>query len=104
MGVWIETPLRSVRFYHVIVTPCVGVWIETQTRMKSPRFYDVTPCVGVWIETSQSGHTITYDWSHPAWVCGLKLLLVMLLVHRLRSHPAWVCGLKLKLLVFLRLV
>ena len=34
--------------------------------------------------------------SHPAWVCGLKLLLVMPLVRRPRSHPAWVCGLKLK--------
>ena len=34
----------------------------------------VTPCVGVWIETN-SGHTITYDCgSHPAWVCGLKLI------------------------------
>ena len=32
----------------------------------------VTPYVGVWIETSKSGHTLTYDWSHPTWVCGLK--------------------------------
>ena len=35
----------------------------------------VTPYVGVWIETSKSGHTLTYDWSHPTWVCGLKPLL-----------------------------
>ena len=32
--------------------------------------------------------------SHPAWVCGLKLLSrISILVHAL-SHPAWVCGLK----------
>ena len=29
VGVWIETLLRSVKFYLAIVTPCVGVWIET---------------------------------------------------------------------------
>ena len=29
VGVWIETPLRLVKFCHAIVTPCVGVWIET---------------------------------------------------------------------------
>ena len=32
--------------------------------------------------------------SHPAWVCGLKLMLVLRWLLWLRSHPAWVCGLK----------
>ena len=32
--------------------------------------------------------------SHPAWVCGLKPSLCMLLMAFLLSHPAWVCGLK----------
>ena len=32
--------------------------------------------------------------SHPAWVCGLKLVMAEgVLVFRV-SHPAWVCGLK----------
>ena len=33
--------------------------------------------------------------SHPAWVCGLKLIPVILLLMIVVSHPAWVCGLKL---------
>ena len=53
--------------------------------------------------------------SHPAWVCGLKLMTALVVAHDLvtpcvgvwietdtnrtlqklgRSHPAWVCGLK----------
>ena len=32
--------------------------------------------------------------SHPAWVCGLKLLTKDLYPIRSPSHPAWVCGLK----------
>ena len=32
--------------------------------------------------------------SHPAWVCGLKLLVNQALVRVRLSHPAWVCGLK----------
>ena len=51
--------------------------------------------MGVWIET-KSGHTITYDCgaSHPAWVCGLKLMMLLLIILLPLSHPAWVCGLK----------
>ena len=32
--------------------------------------------------------------SHPAWVCGLKLLVVFTSKAQDKSHPAWVCGLK----------
>ena len=32
--------------------------------------------------------------SHPAWVCGLKLAILLLMIVVPRSHPAWVCGLK----------
>ena len=32
--------------------------------------------------------------SHPAWVCGLKLIPTGFGVIQLQSHPAWVCGLK----------
>ena len=33
--------------------------------------------------------------SHPAWVCGLKLVKLTELGGVTLSHPAWVCGLKL---------
>ena len=33
--------------------------------------------------------------SHPAWVCGLKLLPAKVYLVIPESHPAWVCGLKL---------
>ena len=32
--------------------------------------------------------------SHPAWVCGLKLVYKRTTHTPLQSHPAWVCGLK----------
>ena len=32
--------------------------------------------------------------SHPAWVCGLKLLSIYPSSIYIASHPAWVCGLK----------
>ena len=32
--------------------------------------------------------------SHPAWVCGLKLVIKWCMGLRAESHPAWVCGLK----------
>ena len=34
----------------------------------------VTPCVGVWIETYWVYNDIDVNMSHPAWVCGLKLM------------------------------
>ena len=34
--------------------------------------------------------------SHPAWVCGLKLLILYACFNDKQSHPAWVCGLKLR--------
>ena len=33
--------------------------------------------------------------SHPAWVCGLKLICEREKQYLSLSHPAWVCGLKL---------
>ena len=35
--------------------------------------------------------------SHPAWVCGLKLVNQQIGGGTWVSHPAWVCGLKLVL-------
>ena len=56
------------------VTPCVGVWIETRMDHCSCSDYGVTPCVGVWIETIFNWNDKPLHKSHPAWVCGLKLL------------------------------
>ena len=39
-------------------------------------FVVVTPCVGVWIETDAEKMMKNMSVSHPAWVCGLKPLLV----------------------------
>ena len=99
-----------------IVTPCVGVWIETgetvKGRVAKPRhtlrgcvdwnghgdnmFHSrtVTPCVGVWIETWWPYPDGRPGKSHPAWVCGLKLICFLLPDWTAGSHPAWVCGLK----------
>ena len=55
----------------------------------------VTPFVGVWIETLLHGWWYTIRWSHPSWVCGLKLSHRYSFRKQLPSHPSWVCGLKL---------
>ena len=49
---------------------CVDWNIHTTTESKPAT--PVTPCVGVWIETDGLSVFITYNESHPAWVCGLK--------------------------------
>ena len=61
-----------------MVTPCVGVWIETVQILNSIYLEIVTPCVGVWIETEQEQIAYQAGQSHPAWVCGLKLLVVVI--------------------------
>ena len=38
---------------------------------------NVTPCVGVWIETFTPVSEYKSSESHPAWVCGLKLSMVL---------------------------
>ena len=42
----------------------------------------VTPCVGVWIETFGRRDRRQVIESHPAWVCGLKLIVCMLKILR----------------------
>ncbi len=117
VGVWIETIFVPQVDASNCVTPCVGVWIETKNPRDALDRGLVTPCVGVWIETCQSRCFCASIMSHPAWVCGLKLMkryISTLSVsvtpcvgvwietsnsgHTLTydwSHPAWVCGLKL---------
>ena len=105
--------LLSVSYRHTL-RGCVDWNNYSQLYFLEPR---VTPCVGVWIETYsehianvQKGHTLRgcVDWnslwtmisltcvaSHPAWVCGLKLINIHITMSVHLSHPAWVCGLKL---------
>ena len=54
--------------------------------------------MGVWIETSKDYSDQMAAQSHPAWVCGLKLVSAVLILSSRKSHPAWVCGLKLLVL------
>ena len=72
----------------------MGVWIETDIIDLYGMYCDVTPCVGVWIETKIWKQDIPLNVSHPAWVCGLKLLILYACFNDKQSHPAWVCGLK----------
>ena len=55
----------------------MGVWIETPTYSRSIKRKAVTPCVGVWIETVIASAILKTRMSHPAWVCGLKLSMVL---------------------------
>ena len=50
--------------------------------------------MGVWIETNQRHYHSGQDRSHPVWVCGLKLAIVIYMLYNILSHPVWVCGLK----------
>ena len=81
-------------FNGINVTPCVGVWIETLQGNYNKLPLSVTPCVGVWIETTTAVALRPFRWSHPAWVCGLKLFPMATAYSLTWSHPAWVCGLK----------
>ena len=54
----------------------------------------VAPRVGAWIETSSLDNALKVISSHPVWVRGLKLSLLLLLIVTLMSHPVWVRGLK----------
>ena len=50
--------------------------------------------MGVWIETTMRTEARGLQMSHPVWVCGLKLAIVLVGIIRDMSHPVWVCGLK----------
>ena len=71
---------------------CVD-WNCSIERVTIERF--VTPCMGVWIETSSQQTKVKKSVSHPVWVCGLKLRLILCVCLLHWSHPVWVCGLKL---------
>ena len=90
MGVWIETDFQRSAGGAGSVTPCVGVWIETVLAELETAEVIVTPCVGVWIETSDWFTRTVPVKSHPAWVCGLKLSLLLMML-MLRCHTLRGC-------------
>ena len=46
--------------------------------------------MGVWIETTRHSKIPSTAWSHPVWVCGLKLLRLSLLLIRM-GHTLYGC-------------
>ena len=140
MGVWIETRMPRFVVAMKVVTPCMGVWIETTVGwlVISPPFsHTLYGCVD-WnccsnVNCDNGGSHTLYGcvdwniygvnhiskqtfWSHPVWVCGLKLSWTCCntITQRhtlygcvdwnsfesnhddldIKSHPVWVCGLK----------
>ena len=55
----------------------MGVWIETAHVAPNYGAEGVTPFVGVWIETDNFQPFIRFFLSHPSWVCGLKLPVIL---------------------------
>ena len=76
------------------VAPYVGAWIETVILKKRLDGSLVAPYVGAWIETFSATFKELITLSHPMWVRGLKLDVLLLVVHADVSHPIWVRGLK----------
>ena len=74
-----------------IVTPYVGVWIETSVIFRRDISCGVTPYVGVWIETPVHSWRQISSWSHPTWVCGLKLKFAVQTIESSDSHTLRGC-------------
>ena len=74
MGVWIETNwtvIYCMCCHGHTLRGCVDWNFGGHTEVYCNI---VTPCVGVWIETLRSEMKEMINKSHPAWVCGLKLI------------------------------
>ena len=75
------------------VAPLVGAWIETSIRDDIFELKTVAPLVGAWIETLRSAIALQKYKSHPSWVRGLKLILIVLLPFKVLVAPlvgAWI--------------
>ena len=77
MGAWIETLDNALKVLSVDVAPRVGAWIETLTVKLNALMRKVAPRVGAWIETRPIVHHVNGITSHPVWVRGLKLFVVI---------------------------
>ena len=77
------------------VAPRVGAWIETLLiKIYYHGLQKVAPRVGAWIETPRLLVCRAVRPSHPVWVRGLKLALLVRRGDTILSHPVWVRGLK----------
>ena len=77
MGAWIETVTLPDNTGTYRVAPYVGAWIETFDASGVGQAYLVAPYVGAWIETISRGHILPRTESHPTWVRGLKLTVLL---------------------------
>ena len=86
---------RNIKRMLYWVTPFVGVWIETRMVKNISdgiSSHTLRGCVD-WNRFCQPFKIVAL-WSHPSWVCGLKLMCLFVMVIAFVSHPSWVCGLK----------
>ena len=90
---WYWASLRLAALGHTL-RGCVDWNIRNGHRSNS---FNVTPFVGVWIETEPNWVFAVVMTSHPSWVCGLKLLLLQVVLlairHTLRGCVDWNTGL-----------
>ena len=77
VGAWIETAFAGLGEAIASVAPHVGAWIETDSIKEMVVFSEVAPHVGAWIETHIMFRSESTRMSHPTWVRGLKLRLVV---------------------------
>ena len=77
---WVRGLKHHDRELHLLkdyVAPYVGAWIETDTSYCNGVATWVAPYVGAWIETAIAGVVGGVKSSHPTWVRGLKLLVLL---------------------------
>ena len=103
MGAWIEIAYADARYFLDSVAPFMGAWIEINAIVKKLQLaFIVAPFMGAWIEI-RFHDVASYDnLSHPSWVRGLKLP-VLLEVHGL-GHVAPFMGAWIEITWRLRLV
>ena len=115
VGVWIETIKFSCVLLSSLSHPAWVCGLKPQITLSVPfnlsshtlrgcvdwnkksnrcsRLGSVTPCVGVWIETKKLFTAKVGEMSHPAWVCGLKLMNTIItltaICHTLRGCVDW---------------
>ena len=76
---------------------CVDWNINTSEALRLGLSHTLRGCVD-W-NTTAEGIYAALGVSHPSWVCGLKLWMMVVNHGFSVSHPSWVCGLKLEILI-----
>ena len=96
VGAWIETSIISLDIYPIIVAPLVGAWIETLAEQDKKAKAESHPSWVRGLKLSMVVIGLSLMLSHPSWVRGLKPLSLLIIQRLMVSHPSWVRGLKLK--------